>query len=101
MKVIGTAERDAFLLHASEVEVAALMGYRSTYDMERAGRKLRVGDEFDIMKTCGDLPLLRSNLSALATTAEGLRGIADRVDALSSNLYSPLRLPPKGENTKG
>lgn len=101
MKVIGTAEGGSVLLHASDSEVAVLRGYRSAYEMERASRGLRVGDEFDVMKTCGDLPILRANLSALATTSERLRDIANKVDSLSANLYSPLRLPPNGENTKG
>lgn len=92
MKIIAKAERDRYIVEASDWELANVMGY--TYPSSiPSGHKIEVGKEIAVTKLFEALSVERKRQEEIKSLAAQLRKTADRVDSINAALDCPIVEP--------
>lgn len=94
MKIIGQGANGSLILMASTDEVARVMGY--TYDSSMPtsdrGQRLFIGMDIPVSKLFFALQTERGRHDQIKRTAEGLRSMADAIEAINGAL-APIPEP--------
>ena len=89
MKIIGNIGRDAFIVTATEDELAKIAGYTYASAMPN-GHKPEAGKEIPVSDLYKALCSSRERKAEIADLANKLRSAAGRVDSINQALATPI-----------